>query len=75
MSAEPWWPAVSEFLLYNEGLITLDGHPRVKMIVRDGKVYYASLHTRDEAKACAVYERMEKTLMEWEKEDAALNLS
>ena len=44
-------------------------------IERNGKVYYASLHTRDEAKARAVYERMEKTLMEWEKEDAALNLS
>ena len=44
-------------------------------IERNGKVYYASLHTRDEARARAFYERMEKTLAEWEKEDAALNLS
>ena len=34
-------------------------------IERTGKVYWSSLHTRDEAKARGVYERMAKTLAEW----------
>jgi len=38
-------------------------------IERNGKVYYASLHTRDEGKARSVYNRMAKTLDAWTRED------
>ena len=34
-------------------------------IERAGKAYWASLHTRDEGHARGVYERMAKTLAEW----------
>ena len=34
-------------------------------IERTGKVYWSSLHTRDEAQARGVYERMAKMLAEW----------
>ena len=36
---------------------------------RSGNLYHASLHTRDEAKARAVYDRMYRTLSEWRKDD------
>jgi hypothetical protein len=41
-------------------------------IERNGKTYYASLHTRDETKARATYDRMQKTLAKWAEEDARL---
>ena len=34
-------------------------------IERRGKVYWSSLHTRNEAHARGVYERMARTLAEW----------
>ena len=37
-------------------------------IERWGKVYWSSLRTRDEAKARDVYERIAKTLAEWNAE-------
>ena len=37
-------------------------------IERTGKVYWSSLHTRDEARARGVYERIERTLAEWDAE-------
>lgn len=43
-------------------------------IERSGNLYHASLHTRDEAKARAVYDRMYRTLSEWRKDDREFGL-
>ena len=37
-------------------------------IERTGKIYWSSLHTRDEARARGIYERIERTLAEWDAE-------
>ena len=37
-------------------------------IERDGRLYYASLHTRDEAHARGMYARIAKVLSDWETE-------
>ena len=40
-------------------------------IERWGKVYWSSLHTRDEVKARGMYERIKKTLDEWSEAPSA----